>query len=71
MTTIGPYLLLGVLVGVCSGLIGVGGGVIIVPALVYLFGTSQAQGTTIAMLERSFGLLRVMIGMKMIIGARG
>jgi uncharacterized membrane protein YfcA len=42
------YLLLGLVDGSLSGLIGIGGGVIIVPALVFLFGLSQiqAQGTT-------------------------
>lgn len=56
-----PYVLLGTLAGVFSGLIGVGGGVIIVPALVYLFGMSmhQAQGTTLAMLVPPIGILAV------------
>lgn len=59
MTGIAPYLLLGLLAGMFSGLIGIGGGVIIVPALVYLFGMSmhQAQGTTLAMLVPPVGLL--------------
>ena len=53
------YLLLGLVAGVFSGLIGVGGGVIIVPALVFLFGLSQhqAQGTTLALLVPPIGLL--------------
>ena len=52
-------LLLGLLAGIFSGLIGVGGGVIIVPALVFLFGLSQhqAQGTTLALLVPPIGLL--------------
>lgn len=43
------YLLLGVAAGVLSGLMGVGGGVIIVPAMVLLFGFSQhaAEGTSL------------------------
>lgn len=51
--------LLGVVAGAFSGLIGVGGGVIIVPALVFLFGMSQhgAQGTTLALLVPPIGLL--------------
>ncbi len=50
---IGGVLLLGVLAGILSGLFGIGGGVVIVPALVMLFGLSQqtAQGTTLAMLS--------------------
>jgi uncharacterized membrane protein YfcA len=51
--------LLGLVAGAFSGLIGVGGGVIIVPALVFLFGLSQhlAQGTTLALLVPPIGLL--------------
>jgi uncharacterized membrane protein YfcA len=53
------YILLGLIAGVLSGLIGIGGGVIIVPALVFLFGLSQheAQGTTLALLVPPIGLL--------------
>ncbi len=45
-------LLLGLAVGILSGLLGIGGGVIIIPALVFLFGLSQhqAQGTSLAVL---------------------
>lgn len=51
--------LLGVIAGLLSGLIGIGGGVIIVPALVLLFGFSQhqAQGTTLALLIPPIGIL--------------
>lgn len=53
------YLLLGLAAGALSGLIGIGGGVIIVPSLVYLFGFSQheAQGTTLGLLVPPIGLL--------------
>ncbi len=46
------FLLLGLVAGTFSGLIGIGGGTIIVPALVFLFGLTQhqAQGTTLALL---------------------
>mgnify|MGYP001392113984 CR=1 FL=1 len=59
MTNILLYVLLGLVAGVLSGLIGVGGGVIIVPALVLLFGLSQheAQGTTLALLVPPIGVL--------------
>ena len=52
-------LLLGVTAGILSGLVGIGGGVIIVPALMFLFGFAQqqAQGTTIALLVPPIGLL--------------
>jgi uncharacterized membrane protein YfcA len=53
------YVLLGLFAGVLSGLIGIGGGVIVVPALIYLFKLSQhqAQGTTLAMLVPPIGIL--------------
>jgi len=59
MTDILLYLLLGVVAGTLSGLIGIGGGVIIVPALIFFFGLSQhqAQGTTLALLVPPIGLL--------------
>jgi uncharacterized protein len=53
------YILLGLIAGTFSGLIGIGGGVLIVPALVYLFGLTQhqAQGTTLALLVPPIGIL--------------
>ena len=53
------YLLLGLAAGVLSGFIGIGGGVLIVPALVFIFGFSQqqAQGTTLAILLPPVGIL--------------
>jgi uncharacterized membrane protein YfcA len=39
------YLLLGLAAGIISGLIGIGGGTIIVPVLVFFFGLSQHQLT--------------------------
>jgi uncharacterized membrane protein YfcA len=52
-------LLLGLAAGVFSGLVGVGGGIIIVPALVFIFGFTQhqAQGTTLALLVPPIGIL--------------
>ncbi len=46
-------LVLGLAAGVLSGLFGIGGGVVIVPMLIMIFGLSQqtAQGTTLAMLS--------------------
>jgi len=53
------YLLLGLAAGVLSGLGGIGGGIIIVPALVLFFGLSQhqAQGTTLALMVPPIGIL--------------
>jgi uncharacterized membrane protein YfcA len=55
-------LLVGLVAGYFSGLIGIGGGVIIVPALVLLFGFTEhtAQGTTLALLVPPIGILAVM-----------
>ncbi len=46
-------ILVGILAGVLSSLVGIGGGIVLVPALVIGFGFSQqmAQGTTLAMLS--------------------
>ena len=53
------YIVLGLAAGILSGLIGIGGGTIIVPALVFIFGLSQhmAQGTTLALLVPPIGIL--------------
>jgi uncharacterized membrane protein YfcA len=53
------FLLVGLAVGVLSGLIGLGGGVFIIPILTYGFGMSQhkAQGTSLGALLAPIGLL--------------
>jgi len=53
------YLLLGLIVGLISGVVGTGGGVLIVPALVFLFHMSQrkAQGTSLGALLAPIGIL--------------
>ena len=53
------YLLLGLGVGVLSGLVGLGGGIFIIPILVYGFRMSQhkAQGTSLGALLAPIGLL--------------
>ena len=55
-------LLAGLGVGVFSGLIGVGGGVIAVPILIYAFGMEQkmAQGTSLMMLLGPTGAFAIM-----------
>ncbi|NEU08135.1 sulfite exporter TauE/SafE family protein [Flavihumibacter sp. R14] len=52
-------IVIGLLAGILSGLIGIGGGIIVIPALVILLGFSQqtAQGTTLAMMVPPIGLL--------------
>ena len=61
ITTIIGLLVLGLFAGGISSLVGIGGGVLIVPALVFLFSASQktAQGTSLAMLLPPIGLLAV------------
>jgi uncharacterized membrane protein YfcA len=53
------YIALGLVAGVLSGLLGIGGGIIIVPAMIILFGLTQqqAQGTTLALMIPPIGLL--------------
>ena len=52
-------LALGIAVGIISGLVGVGGGIVLVPALIYLFNMDQhmAQGTSLAILLPPTGML--------------
>lgn len=56
---IASFLLLGLVAGILSGLFGVGGGILLVPALVLIFGLTQhnAQGTTLALMVPPIGLL--------------
>ncbi|MFK8046132.1 MAG: sulfite exporter TauE/SafE family protein [Crocinitomicaceae bacterium] len=53
---------IGLFAGVMSGFVGIGGGVIIVPALVYIMGLSQheAQGTSLLLMLPPIGILAVM-----------
>ena len=53
------FLLLGLITGVLSGLLGIGGAIIIIPSLVIVFSMSQhmAQGTTLALMVPPIGLL--------------
>lgn len=54
-------ILIGFSAGVLGGLVGVGGGIIIIPSLVYILGMSQheAQGTSLAILLPPIGLMAV------------
>ncbi|MBU0469527.1 MAG: sulfite exporter TauE/SafE family protein [Candidatus Omnitrophica bacterium] len=46
------YLALGLVAGLFSGFFGIGGGIILIPSLLYFFGMTQhqAQGTTLAIM---------------------
>lgn len=59
MTSIIILLCIGLVAGILSGMVGIGGGIIIVPALVYFLGFNQhtAQGTTLAMFLIPIGIL--------------
>lgn len=61
-TLIVTILIIGLCAGVLSGMVGVGGGLIIVPALVFFLGISQhtAQGTSLGLLLLPAGILAVM-----------
>jgi uncharacterized membrane protein YfcA len=52
-------IVIGVVVGAVSGVVGIGGGVLFVPALVAFFGMSQirAQGTSLGALLAPVGIL--------------
>ena len=53
---------IGIVAGMLSGLVGIGGGIIIVPALIYLLGFTQknAQGTSLAILLLPIGIFAVL-----------
>lgn len=55
-------ILIGLFAGVLSGLVGVGGGIVIVPCLMFFLGFSQhqAQGTSLGLLLLPIGILAVM-----------
>ena len=59
--TIVILVLIGIAAGMLSGLIGVGGGIIIVPSLIYFLSFSQksAQGTSLGLLLLPAGILAV------------
>ena len=63
--SIGTILILvaiGITAGMLSGFIGVGGGIIVVPALIYFLGLTQfeAQGSSLAMMIPPIGILGVL-----------
>ena len=62
LQTIIVLVLVGLAAGMLSGLVGIGGGIIIVPSLIYLLGISQkqAQGTSLGILLLPIGIFAVM-----------
>ena len=60
--TILILIVIGLIAGILGGFVGVGGGLIIVPALVFFLGMTQfqAQGTSLAMMLPPIGILAVM-----------
>ncbi len=62
METILYLVIIGLLAGFMGGLVGIGGGVIIVPALVLVLGLSQhlAQGVSLAMMLFPVGIMGVL-----------
>jgi uncharacterized protein len=59
--TVVIVILIGITAGMLSGLVGIGGGLVIVPALVYFLGFSQhtAQGTSLALILLPVGIFAV------------
>jgi uncharacterized protein len=62
IATLLGLLALGLVAGLLSSLVGIGGGIVIVPALVFLFAMTQkmAQGTSLALLLPPVGFFAVM-----------
>ena len=60
--TILIIILVGIAAGMLGGLVGVGGGIIIVPSLVYFIGVNQhtAQGTSLGLIMLPVGILGVL-----------
>jgi uncharacterized membrane protein YfcA len=61
ITQLSALLLVGLFAGFLSGMVGIGGGIVIVPVLVYFLGLTQhqAQGTVLFMFLLPIGILGV------------
>ncbi len=59
MVEIISLLIIGLIAGFVSGSFGVGGGIVLIPALVFLMGFTQhqAQGTSLALMVAPIGLI--------------
>lgn len=62
LTTVIGLLAVGLAIGAMSGMLGIGGGVLIIPALVFFFGLThtQAVGTSLGMLLPPIGIFAVL-----------
>lgn len=58
VTTLLILLLIGVVTGIMAGMLGIGGAIIMIPALVFLMGFNQhmAQGTSLAVMLPPIGI---------------
>jgi hypothetical protein len=52
-------IIIGIITGIMAGMLGIGGAIIMIPALVFFLGTSQqmAQGTSLAVMLPPIGIL--------------
>ena len=59
VSTVLILLVIGIITGVMAGMLGIGGGLVVIPALVMVMGMSQqaAQGTSLAMMLPPIGIL--------------
>ena len=59
ITTFITLLFIGLLAGIASGYVGIGGGIIIIPSLIYFLGLGQhqAQGVSLALMLPPIGVL--------------
>jgi uncharacterized protein len=62
LTTAVALLLIGLTIGAFSGMVGIGGGILVIPVLMFFFGFSQikANGTSLAMLLPPIGIFAVL-----------
>jgi uncharacterized membrane protein YfcA len=61
VTTLVLLCIIGIITGVMAGMLGIGGAIIMVPALVFIMGFSQqmAQGTSLAVMLPPIGIIAV------------
>lgn len=59
VSTVLVLLVIGTITGIMAGMLGIGGGLVVIPALVMVMGMSQqgAQGTSLAMMLPPIGIL--------------
>ena len=61
INTIIILMIIGLFTGALGGMVGIGGGIVLVPALIYFLGFSQlnAQGTSLALIMFPVGIFAV------------